>query len=220
MPPIGTVRCSLAISILARQNRVFGASSFAGGRLGFERGFWCGDGAGLPEVPPGPASDSCIEGAPRVLAARQATLLSLVIPQAPQAQGPYGGKPGWLSASRGMPCQTAMPKRLRRHASSGPGSPGGASCSIPWKACGSPFTARERSWRPAARRRWASGWKQQRGARPGQMRASRPRPGAPSGDIAKANRLRQLSLWGGPGLRLTAVLLRASHAIGTEHHST
>ena len=30
-----------------------------------------------------------------------------------------------------MPCQTIMPTRLTTHASSGPGSPGGAFCLIP-----------------------------------------------------------------------------------------
>ena len=50
--------------------------------------------------------------------------------------GPMLGT-GWLSASLGgMPCQTSTPTRLTTHAGSGPGSPGGALCLIPWRGVG------------------------------------------------------------------------------------
>ena len=108
-----------------------------------------------------------------------------------QAWRPYAGKAGWLSASGGMPCQTTMRRRLTRRAGSGPGSRGGVSCSTPWRACGSPCAASERLSLPATPLRWPSGWKQRRGARRGQTRASRPRPGAPTVGGPAASHLRR-----------------------------
>jgi hypothetical protein len=103
-----------------------------------------------------------------------------------QASHAYAGKTGSPSSTGGMPCQTTGPRRPSRHEDSGPGSPGGASCSIPWRVCGSRFAARERWLRPAALRCWASVWKRRPGARTGPMRVRRRRPGVRSAGTQEA----------------------------------
>jgi len=64
-----------------------------------------------------------------------------LFPPAVQAPRAYAGETGWLSAI-GMPCQMTMPMRRTTYVISGPGSPGGAFCSIPresvWVAARSP----------------------------------------------------------------------------------
>src|SRR5208282_5889073 len=84
---------------------------------------------------------------------RRLTLVLLVTWLFPAVQAPpaYAEETGWLSAIRGMPCQTTTPVRLTTRARSGPGSPGGASCLIRWKTCGSRSAASGRL-SPAARR--------------------------------------------------------------------
>jgi len=64
-----------------------------------------------------------------------------LFPQRSRHPGPDAGETGWLSAI-GMPCQMTMPMRRTTYVISGPGSPGGAFCSIPresvWVAARSP----------------------------------------------------------------------------------